>query len=162
MKKLLYILFLCTACNTGEAQTTTFILLRHAEKDNDGTQDPPLTKEGYARAEKIARMLRETEVQAIYTTKYKRTGLTVAPLAQAKGITVEEYEAFKAEEIGRMIETHRGGTVVISGHSNNIPWIANLLLGKEQVKEYDESDYDNMLIVSVVEKGDVKVTWLEY
>ncbi|HYG18760.1 MAG TPA: hypothetical protein VD816_07520, partial [Ohtaekwangia sp.] len=110
----------------------------------------------------IAQMLRETEVQAIYSTKYKRTGLTVAPLAKVKGLAVEQYEAFKAEEIERMIEKHRGGTIVVSGHSNNIPWIANLLAGGEQIKEYNESDYDNMLIVSVTGKGNAKVTCLEY
>ncbi len=62
-----------------------------------------------------------------------------------------------------MLKKHEGGTVVISGHSNNIPWIANLLLGREEFKDYDDADYGNVLIVSVVEKGKIAaVTWLSY
>jgi 2,3-bisphosphoglycerate-dependent phosphoglycerate mutase len=144
-------------------QITTFILLRHAEKGNDGTEDPDLSPPGIERAERLKLLLRETEINGIYATQFKRTKNTVAPLALAKNLDIQSYESFKAEEIEKMLDKHQGGTVVICGHSNNIPWTANLLLGKETYKDYTENEYGIMLILSVVQKGKVaKVTRLDW
>lgn len=166
MKKiiLLFALILLTApVSFSQKKITTFILLRHAEKGSDDPKDPELKPEGVERANRVVKMLGKTSVDAIYSTTFKRTRNTVAPLAKEKGLEVLTYEAFKVQEIEKMLEKHAGGTVVISGHSNNIPWIANLLIGKEELKDYDDGDYGNILIVSVVEKGKVaKVTWLSY
>lgn len=161
---LLFALILLTApVSFSQKKITTFILLRHAEKGSDDPKDPELKPEGVERANRVVKMLEKTTVDAIYSTTFKRTRNTVAPLAKEKGLDILAYEAFKVEEIEKMIEKHAGGTVVISGHSNNIPWIANLLIGKEELKDYEDTDYGNMLIVSVVEKGKVaKVTWLSY
>jgi hypothetical protein len=49
------------------------------------------------------------------------------------------------------------GTVVICGHSNTIPALANILIGKEQYKTFDDSDYGNLLIIK-----DGTVTHLRY
>lgn len=166
MKKitLLVALILFTApLSMAQKKITTFILIRHAEKGSDDPKDPELKPEGIERAERLVKMLAKTTVDAIYSTGYKRTQQTVAPLAKEKGKSVQPYEAFKAEAIEQMLKKHEGGTVVISGHSNNIPWIANLLLGREEFRDYDDADYGNLLIVSVVEKGKIAtVTWLSY
>ncbi len=164
MKKLI-LFFLLTIGNTAYSQQiiTTFILTRHAEKSDDGTKDPDLTAAGNERAQLLIKMLKETKVDAVYATAYKRTRNTVAPLAQAKGLTLEGYEAFKTDEIDLMLKKYTGGTVVISGHSNNIPWIVNYLIGKEQYQSFEDTRYDNLIVVSVIEKGkSAKVTWLSY
>jgi broad specificity phosphatase PhoE len=138
-------------------------LIRHAEKANDGTQDPDLTPEGEARAKSLAAMFDSARIDAVYSTSYKRTRNTVRVLAANKNIEVKSYEPFKDEVIQNMLEQHKGGTILICGHTNNIPWIANRLLGKEVYADYLETDYGNILIVSVVEKGKVaKVTHLRY
>jgi len=156
-------LLLATKSAIGQEKITTFILVRHAEKANDGTNDPDLEEKGIARANHLVDILGKTSVDAIYSTAFKRTRNTVAPLAKAKGIEVAGYEAFKVEEIEKMLKKHAGGTVVICGHSNNIPWIANLLTGKEQYKDFEDSDYKNFIVVSVLKKGKVSnVTWLTY
>lgn len=147
----------------SQKKITTFILLRHAEKGDDDPKDPELKPEGVERANRLVKMLGKTSVDAIYSTTFKRTRNTVDPLAKEKGLQVQTYEAFKVEEIEKMLQKYSGGTIVISGHSNNIPWIANLLIGKEEYKDYDDSDYGNFVIVSVVEKGKMaKVNWLSY
>lgn len=163
MKYLTTLLFFSTLL-CGQAQTTTtFILVRHAEKANDGTKDPDLTEAGNTRANKLASMLKKSEVDGIYSTDYKRTRNTVAPLAASKGISVTNYEAFKTEAIDAMLKKHQGGTVVIAGHSNNIPWIANYLTGKEIYKDFTDTEYENLLIVTVIEKDkNTKVVWLSY
>jgi 2,3-bisphosphoglycerate-dependent phosphoglycerate mutase len=163
MKYLITLLFFSTLL-CGQAQTTTtFILVRHAEKGDDGTKDPDLTEVGNARAQRLVSMLKKAQVDAIYSTAYKRTRNTVAPLAASKGISVTDYEAFKTEAIDGMLKKHQGGTVVIAGHSNNIPWIANYLTGKENYKDFTDTEYENLLIVTVIEKGkNTKVVWLSY
>lgn len=167
MKKTL-LLFVLMVLVLGEtsAQTgtmTTFILVRHAEKANDGTDDPDLKPEGLERAGKFAALFKNTAVDAVYSTRYKRTRNTVAPLAQEKGLTVQVYETVKPEVIDAMISSHAGGTVVIGGHSNTIPQIANLLTGKDAYKTFPDTDYGNILIISVLERGKAaEVTWINY
>lgn len=136
-----------------DAQVTTFILVRHAEKVADGSKDPELSEIGKARALRLANMLKKQNIAAIYSTTYKRTINTVKPLAAQLGQTILQYEPFKDEEILKMLNEHKGKTVLIVGHSNNIPWIANTLLGKKEFGDYDESYYENVLIVNVIEKG---------
>jgi 2,3-bisphosphoglycerate-dependent phosphoglycerate mutase len=161
---LFFILSVCQLTAFAQKTTiTTFILVRHAEKVVDGTKDPELKPEGTERAARLAAMLNQTKVDAIYSTDFKRTKNTVLPYATAKNLSVSTYEAFKEAEIENMLKKYVGGTVLISGHSNNIPWIANRLLGKEEYGDFADDDYGNLFIISVVEKGNVvKVTQLRY
>ncbi len=163
MKYLITLLLFSTLSLVNAQTSTTFILVRHAEKGDDGTKDPDLTETGNARAKRLATLLGKTQVDAIYSTTYKRTRNTVAPLASSKGIGVTDYDAFKTEAIDGMLKKHSGGTIVIAGHSNNIPWIANYLTGKETYKDFADTEYENLLIVTVIEKGkNTKVVWLSY
>jgi len=163
MKYLITLLLFSSLSFVNAQTTTTFILVRHAEKADDGTKDPDLTEAGNARTNKLASLLKKSEIDAIYSTAYKRTRNTVAPLATSKGISVTDYEAFKTEAIDGMLKKHSGGTIVIAGHSNNIPWIANYLTGKETYKDFADTEYENLLIVTVIEKGkNTKVVWLSY
>lgn len=158
----LLVLILILACSRPE-QPTTFILIRHAEKANDGTDDPDLNAGGRERAHRLAELLRDTDLAAIYSTNFKRTHQTVESLAAEKNITVQQYEAFKAEEIEKMLREHKGKTLVVCGHTNNIPWTANFLTGTDELKEYDESQYGIFLILTVVQMGsNAKVLRLNY
>lgn len=166
MKSIVWICIYALAfpgCTNSSPTVTTFILVRHAEKANDGTEDPDLNAAGLGRADRFATLLKESSIDAIYATNYKRTRNTVIPLATAKNLEVESYESFKNDEIERILTKHKGGTVVMCGHANNIPWTANLLSGKEDFEDYKESEYSILLIVSVVEKGKVaKITRLDF
>ncbi|MBL7856809.1 MAG: histidine phosphatase family protein [Cyclobacteriaceae bacterium] len=144
---------LLPACAQHPETITTFILIRHAEKASDGTDDPDLKPEGVLRANKLVDMFSDTPIAAIYSTNFKRTKNSVRPLAQAKEILIEEYEAFQADPIDAMLARHAGETILICGHSNNIPWIANLLIGTEQYSDFQDTEYNTMLIVSVVHIG---------
>ncbi len=164
MKKLVIISFAILSISFSHAQdqVTTFILVRHAEKTADGSDDPALSVPGLARALRLVEILQNASVDAIYSTTFKRTRNTVTPLASARKMDIKSYDAFKADPIDAMLKDHAGGTVVICGHSNNIPWIANLLAGKEVIQNYDDSDYENLLIVDVISKGRSKITRLRF
>lgn len=142
-------LLLLDACVGNKSEVTTFILVRHAEKANDGTEDPDLTYEGAARARRLAFMLKDTPLAAVYSTNFRRTKNTAAHVAEVKDLQVLSYEPHKPDVISEMINKHKGGTVLLVGHTNNIPWTANLLLGKEVYDDYEESEYGILLIVSV-------------
>ena len=140
MRTLLLIAFVFV-CATSFAQTT-YILIRHAEKETTPVdpKDPMLSKEGEARAQSLVKLLEKQKVDAIYSTNFNRTKNTVKPLADSKGLQVQTYE--KQPDVANM-----KGTIVIVGHSNTIPALANQLLGKEEYKTFDDSDYGNILII---------------
>src|ERR1700720_2165791 len=79
-------LLLSALVATATVQSTIFIV-RHAEKA-DATKDSDLSEAGRARAEALAKMLKDAKINAIYATEFKRTQQTAAPLAKALGITV--------------------------------------------------------------------------
>lgn len=164
MKKILIVFFLLisSVVFSQEAEVTTFILVRHAEKDlTQSTNDPDLSTEGKNRAVRLVDMLKKTEVHAIYSTPYKRTQQTVAPLAEAKSLSVQSYQANKTEAIDAMLKAHAGKTILVSGHSNTIPQIINYLLGEEKYKVMEDGDYSNIIMVSVAGKS-ANVVWLKY
>lgn len=163
MKKLFVILLLLVSTLSWAQETTTFILVRHAEKASDGTSDPALTKAGAARANNILSLFQKTEITAIYSSNYKRTKMTVAPLAEAKKIAITIYDPKDLKEFSLiLLNDNSGGTVVISGHSNTTPTLANLLLGEEKFKQFDDDDYGNLLIIVVDRDNNAKLLHLRF
>ena len=129
----------------------TYYLFRHAEKDTIPKSNPVLNDIGYERAYKLADIFRKTKVDKIYSTFYNRTMHTVDSLANTKGIATSIYTPGKmkqtSEEILKM-ETDQNFVVV--GHSNTIPGMVNLLMGKKVITQnIDESDYTNFYIIDI-------------
>lgn len=158
MKKLLFLLLLGVSVQCTVPSTTTFILVRHAEKEIDGTKDPDLTNEGKQRAENLRQLLSETAITGIYSTNFKRTLATVEPLAAQKNIAIQNYSLEDPDQLLRsIIEENPGGTVVISGHSNTTPKLANELLGKEKFAQFEDADYGNILVIEASKPGTGKL-----
>lgn len=164
MKKLLIGILFLTIVQVTYAQTvTTFILVRHAEKAAEGGSDPDLKPEGMKRADSFAALFTKASVDAVYSTNYKRTRNTIAPLANSKNLTVNTYSSMKAADLEVLLTKHTGGTIVIAGHSNTIPEIANALVGEKKFEQFTDADYGNILVISVTAVGkDAKVLWLRY
>lgn len=141
---------------------TTFILLRHAEKEmKKNTNDPDLSEAGKKRANRLALMLDKTHITAIYSSDYQRTRQTVQPLAQRKGLTVQTYVPNKEEDMDMILAKNKGGTILVAGHSNTIPQFANYLLGEPRYQTFDDGEYGNFLIISLIRRGEgVKVVWI--
>lgn len=164
MKKLSLTTLLLTFVIIVLAQDqTTFILVRHAEKADDGTRNPPLNDEGQARADNLAEMLSNQNIDGLYSTPFKRTMETLQPIADQLELEVMNYDPFaKGEWLEEIAEKHAGGTVVISGHSNTIPALANTLLGSETFSQFDEGDYSNLIIIVTNEVGKGKLVRLKF
>jgi 2,3-bisphosphoglycerate-dependent phosphoglycerate mutase len=143
--------------------TTTFIIVRHAEKEGTGT-DPGLTSDGVARAEELRRILANVSVSAIYSTPFIRTRQTVQPLASDRGITISEYPADKpyAQLVSEIRAARRGKVTVIVGHSNTVPDILKELSNNSFNVTITDSQYDNLFIVSMPDKLKPTITHMKY
>ncbi|MCE7995482.1 MAG: histidine phosphatase family protein [Roseivirga sp.] len=165
MKRLLFfaiIVLTCSQSSFAQEKLTTFVLIRHAEKADDGTRNPGLTAEGEARAERLKELFKNADIAAIYSTPYKRTQSTVAPLAKSVSLEVKEYNPRGTGFINEIMKDHAGGTIIVSGHSNTTPFVANALLGNQQFAQLDESEYNKIFVVTISEVGKGTVTMLNY
>lgn len=148
---------------TSSDEITTFILVRHAEKVDD-SRDPELSPEGYERAEILGQKFTKITFGAVYSTALTRTMETVREIAEHNDIRIQEYSVQTPEETAaKWIEHHRGDVILVSGHSNTTPTFANALLGEDHFKgPFDESDYDNILIITITGEGDSQLLHLRF
>ncbi len=123
-------------------------LVRHAEKQVDGTRNPDLTEKGQNRAQRIAVLLKNTGITQIYSTNYQRTLMTAKPLAQELALKVELYDPRNLTAFAKKLKT-KSGKILVVGHSNTTPKLATLLSGKA-VKLMDESQYQHLYLVTTI------------
>ena len=142
----------------ARAQRAIFVV-RHAERADAGmsaTPDPLLSAAGHARAERLAEVLLEAGVTAIYSTEYHRTIQTVEPLARRLGLEVRQVPAKDTEAlIARIHSSKPSDVVVVAGHSNTVPDILKGL-GDPDPVTIKEDEYDNLFVV-VPRKGEAPV-----
>ncbi|MFZ6025215.1 MAG: SixA phosphatase family protein [Bacteroidota bacterium] len=152
---LVFISFLVLTAINGDAQTSTFILMRHAEKDTSvqGSTmmqaDPKLSADGEARAARIPEVLKAYAPDAIYSTNYIRTKSTVTPLAKKAGKEIQVYDPRNLRGFADELLKMEGKTIVVAGHSNSTPMLVNLLLKENKFPNLDESVYDTYWVVTV-------------
>ena len=132
------------------------ILVRHAEKV-DASQDPELSAEGKQRVERLVRVIKKYKPGAVYSTDFKRTRETVSPIASRRKLQVQTYDARKPAELIDAIMKSKTKRFLISGHSNTIPGLANLLGKKELFKNLEDSEYGAIWIVRIKD-GQVRKT----
>lgn len=130
---------------------TTIYLVRHGEKDlTPGLADPPLTTAGEARARLLAQRLTRRHPVALFTTDTRRTRATLAPLAQATGLTPQAYSAKEQAALAtRLAQEYAGKTVVVVGHSNTLlPLLTAMGVGPLPAEIRDEQ-YDLLFKVTL-------------
>jgi phosphohistidine phosphatase SixA len=142
------------AIDPGEPpQESVIFLLRHAEKvdESDGS---PLTEQGQRRAETLANLLRDSEVQSIYSSDFVRTRTTAAPLAQQLGLEVEIYNQNDLAPFAKQLLANPGRHLVV-GHSNTTPELVGLL-GGDSGPDIQRMEYDRLYML--VHRRDVGTT----
>src|SRR5262245_3459043 len=101
---------LATGAGVAEAQQAV-ILVRHAELAGAAMappQDVPLSDAGQARAARLASLLKDAGITAIYTTEFLRTQQTAAPLAQALQLAITEIPKGTPDSlVARLRQEHR-------------------------------------------------------
>lgn len=153
--------------NWGTANSTTVIVIRHAEKESSGAVDPPLSAAGEARAARLAGMFGVSQgpgrLDAIYVSATVRSRSTAAPLAARLGLTPTVASADDAQGLAkRALREHSGGRVLVIGHANTVPKIVAALSGRNDIPEMDEHDFGIMYVVTVPRIGHANVLQLNY
>ncbi|MDX1626787.1 MAG: phosphoglycerate mutase family protein [Wenzhouxiangellaceae bacterium] len=131
---------------------TLVVVVRHAEKAAP-EGDPELTLEGRRRAEALARTVSGLELDAIYSTPYRRTLDTAAPASSQTGLPIREQpigdrslEEWVAAEAERIVAENPDGSVLVVGHSNTVPLIVAALCGCDAGSIADD-EYDAFFVV---------------
>ena len=121
-------------------------LARHAEKADAAAdpKNPELSAAGRARAESLARMLKDAGVAAIFATEFTRTQQTAEQVHRATGAAVTIVPAKEASALIEKVKAAQGNVVVI-GHSNTLPEIIKAL-GVEKPITIGDAEYDNLFI----------------
>lgn len=138
------------------AAQQAIVLVRHAEKAIDSNEpEVPLSEAGRARAARLAGLLRDAAVTAIYATDTERARQTAEPLTRMRKLDVKIYSAQTGRPAARaLVERLRkeepGGVVLVVGHSNTVPELL-LELGHTEKVEIPSSQFDDLFIV--VPKG---------
>ena len=152
----LSVLFVLGVAAQAAAQHTVFVV-RHAERADAGASaspmmasDPDLSEIGKTRAESLATALKDAGITAIFTTEYKRTQQTAAPLAKALGIQAMPVSARDMPALIEKIKTSNGNVLVV-GHSNTVGDVISRLGVTDAVKVGD-NEYDNLFLVVRSEK----------
>jgi phosphohistidine phosphatase SixA len=133
----------------------TILLVRHAEKV-DLSKDPPLSEAGMKRAERLGAMLKNHPIKSVFSSDYDRTRSTAAPVSRAYGLNTQIYETDDLTLLKKeLLKLKMGEMAVVVGHSNTTPVVVNLLDNKGTFEQIDESDYENIFLVKMNEKGEV-------
>ncbi len=146
---------LALACLTpaSAAAQQIIYLVRHAERADQAAPggamqaqtDPLLSAEGEARARRLAAMLKDAGISAVYATEYRRTQDTVKPLAAAVGLEVRSNPARDTDGlVARLRAEHAADVVLVAGHSNTVPAIIKALGGPDLT--IAEMEYDNLFV----------------
>ena len=132
-------------------ETTTYYLIRHAEKDlsDKSNRNPHLTEVGHARAEAWRSVFKHLNFDLIYSSPYHRTEETAQPTADAQQLSIETYDPRDLYNEAFQRAT-QGKRVLVVGHSNTTPKLANTILGEAIYRPIDESIHGNLYIISIV------------
>ena len=153
--RLRILLFLLACCFIGNATATgkdsgyTLYLVRHAEKQADGSRDPALTETGKKRSEQLAVWFQKKDITEIWSSDYKRTRDTARPLLTRLDLELSIYDPGNLPGLVKEL-LHKKRTALIVGHSNTTPELARLLCGCF-IEDMDESEHDRLIVVSVTD-----------
>lgn len=151
-----------TQKKVAEKPATVFYLIRHAEKDrsDSANRDPELTPEGLERAAYWKEVFREVPLAAVYSTNYNRTYQTALPTANAKGLEVKRYDP-DTTDLKNWAAQYPGKHILIVGHSNTTPALANQLMGEGTYSGIDDTNNGNLYVVQYGSVKNGSVLYLE-
>lgn len=155
------LLFLFFGWSKAAAQTTTVWIVRHAEKDTAFATraNPDLNQLGKQRAVDLAAYLKKEPIAFIYSTDTKRTKQT----AEHIKAPLEIYHPKNLANIAnQLLETRRGKTILLVGHSNTVLETIEALGGQRPVKALSDDDYDYIFKVVIGTEGKSKVEAFQF
>lgn len=156
---LLFVFMISTTISYAQDDPTNYYFIRHAEKDrSDATnKNPNLTTEGEKRAQDWSMILKDIELDAVYSTNYNRTLQTANPTAQSQNLEVIKYDPRALYDDVFQTAT-RGKNVLIVGHSNTTPAFVNTVIKEKKYDNIDDSNNGNLYVITII--GEHKIVKL--
>ncbi|OOV25535.1 hypothetical protein BXU11_15720 [Flavobacterium sp. LM5] len=147
MRKLIISLLFLVLSAGAWSQTTTIYLIRHAEKV-DNSKNPDLSKSGWERAEHWKTILNQVPLKAVYSTDYLRTVQTATPTVTSKNLEIIKYDP-KTLDLEKLKNEHKGQAILIVGHSNTTPDLANKIINQKVYAPIDDTVFGNLYIITI-------------
>lgn len=143
---LFVVLFFLFSC-----KSTTYFIVRHAEKEGGNTMamtsDPPLSAEGEKQAMDLKNYLQQKNIKTIYSTNYARTIATAEPTRQLYGVDLKKYDPRRNDQLVEELKKISDGNVLIVGHSNTVDDVVNGLLGRSEMTDLPDTEYGSLFFV---------------
>ena len=147
--------FVLFAILFSSCTTTTYYVVRHAEKEAGTpmtattikTSDVPLSVEGEQRAEALKKMLTDKSVSQIWSTNTIRTRATAQPYAKGVRREIRLYSNDSLQHYISAWKEFNDGSILIVGHSNTVDDIANGLTGEKVLQDLPDSQYGDLFII---------------
>ena len=161
------LLILLACCFTGNAtandndDTFALYLVRHAEKQSDGSRDPELTEMGKNRAVQLGKWLQDKNIVDVWTSDYKRILGTANPLLTELGLEVNIYHPGKLTALAEQLRNNHHNAFVV-GHSNTVPELIANLGASKNVPPIERDEFDNIYIISIPWFGKTKTIRLRF
>jgi broad specificity phosphatase PhoE len=141
---LLLILLGSAACMTAAPSPPSIYVMRHLQKA--GGDDPALSAEGAANAQRLVRFFKADPPRAIYVSTARRARETAEPLAAALRLSLKSYDARDSAALAGAVGGE-AGSVLIVGHSNTVPDII-AKLGGAPPPPLSDTDYGDVWKIS--------------
>jgi phosphohistidine phosphatase SixA len=107
--------------------------------------------------------LRDVQIKSAFVTEFKRAEQTAEPEVKQAGITATVVPAADTAQTTALAKKAATiGNVLIVGHSNTIPQIAQSLAGEAKPNPMADSEYDRLTIIQFAPDGKPQVTTLHY
>jgi len=147
MRQLTQILCIFLSLAAAADATPVVFIVRHAEKAATGGNDPELSAAGQNRAKVLARILKDSQITAVFVTDFKRTQETAAPTAKEAHLTPIVVPANEVAGLAAKVRALNGNALVV-GHGNTIPDLMKAL-GIATPIVITEDDYSEIFVVSL-------------
>ncbi|MBW2961165.1 histidine phosphatase family protein [Mesonia sp. JHPTF-M18] len=139
--------------NFKPKDTTVYYFIRHGEKDREAnTDDPHLLPKGMQRANFWAKVLKDKEIDMVYSTNYQRTLETARPTADQFNIKIELYKANHLYSKNFQKKTD-GKHVLIVGHQDTTPQFINKILKEKKYSRIEDNENSKLFIVTIYPNG---------
>ena len=154
MKNYIISIFFLTSFYANSQECSSFYLIRHAEKlrIDKSERNPKLNEKGILRAEKWKEVLKNINLDKIYSTDYYRTIETANPTSKLQNIDITIYSPSNID-YKNFKEINKGKKVLIVGHSNTIPNFVNGLIEKDFYDQIDDLNNSNLYLVNICDNN---------
>ncbi len=145
-------------------------IVRHVEKlIIQGERDPDLSPTGFSHARALDRRLQHIRFDRIIATQFKRTQLTILPIATRNHKKVETSKASAITALATALLASCNQTILVAGHSNTVPQLLRALglqveatingkkLNHTAEINLNEQDYDSLFKVTFSAQGDAEI-----